>query len=33
MDSSDDSDNDLVSTDMSEDIRDGSQSHMNVNIR
>ena len=31
MDSGDESDYDLISTDMLEDIRDGSQSHPNVN--
>ena len=29
----DDSDHDLISTDMLEDIRDGSQTHPNTNIR
>ena len=33
MDSGDESDYDLISTDMLEDIRDGSQSHPNVNQR
>ena len=33
MDSGDDSDDDNISTDMLEDIRDGSQSHPNVNRR
>ena len=27
------SDNDIISTDMLENIRDGSQSHSNINIR
>ena len=31
MDSGDESDDDPISTEMLEDIRDGSQSHMNVN--
>ena len=31
MDSGDESDHDLISTDMLEDIRDGSQSHPNFN--
>ena len=31
MDSGDESDHDLISTEMLEDIRDGSQSHPNVN--
>ena len=31
MDYGDESDNDLISTEMLEDIRDGSQSHLNVN--
>ena len=31
--SNDESDHDLISTDMLEDIRDGSQTHQNVNIR
>ena len=31
MDSGDESDHDLISTDILEDIRDGSQSHTNVN--
>ena len=30
MDSDDESDHDLISTDMLEDIRDGSQTHLNV---
>ena len=33
MDSSDDSDHDLISTEVLEDIRDGSQTHLNVNRR
>ena len=33
LDSNDDSDHDLISTEMLEDIRDGSQTHPNVNIR
>ena len=33
MDSGDGSDHDLISTEMLEDIRDGSQSHLNVNQR
>ena len=33
LDSSDDSDHDLISTEMLEDIRDGSQTHSNVNKR
>ena len=33
MDSGNESYHDLISTEMSEDIRDGSQSHMNVNQR
>ena len=33
LDSSDDSDHDLISTEMLEDIRDGSQTHPNVNKR
>ena len=33
MDSGDESDHDLISTDMLEDIRDGSQSHPNLNQR
>ena len=33
MDSGDESDHYLISTDMLEDIRDGSQSHPNVNKR
>ena len=33
LDSSDESDHDLISTDMLNDIRDGSQTHMNVNRR
>ena len=33
MDSGDELDHDLISTEMSEDIRDGSQSHTNVNQR
>ena len=33
LDSSDESDNDLISTDMLQDIRDGSQTHPNVNRR
>ena len=33
MDSDDESDDEPMSTDMSEDIRDGSQSHPNVNRR
>ena len=33
MDSGDESDHDLISTKMLEDIRDGSQSHPNVNQR
>ena len=33
MDSGDESDHDLISTDMLENIRDGSQSHLNVNQR
>ena len=31
MDSGDESDHDIISTEMLEDIRDGSQSHLNVN--
>ena len=31
--SNDESDHDLISTDMLEDIRDGIQNHPNVNIR
>ena len=31
--SGDDSDNDLISTEMLEDIRDGSHTHLNVNRR
>ena len=31
MDSSDDSDDELMSTDILEDIRDGSKSHLGVN--
>ena len=31
--SGDESDHDLISTDMLEDIHDGSQTHLNVNIR
>ena len=31
--SGDESDHDLISTEMLEDIRDGSQTHQNVNIR
>ena len=31
--SGDESDNDLISTKMLEDIRDGSQTHLNVNRR
>ena len=31
MDSSDESDHDLISTEMLEDIRDGSQAHPSVN--
>ena len=31
LDSSDESDHDLISTEMLEDIRDGSQIHLNVN--
>ena len=33
MDSGDKSDNDILYTDMLEDIRDGSQSHPNINRR
>ena len=33
MDSRNKSDHDLISTEMAEDIRDGSQSHPNVNRR
>ena len=33
MNSGDESDHDLISTDMLEDIRDGSQNHTNVNRR
>ena len=33
MDSSDESDHDLISTEMLEDISDGSQTHPHVNIR
>ena len=33
MDSCDESDDDLISTDMLEDIRDGSRSHPDVNQR
>ena len=33
MDAGDESDHDLISTEMLEDIRDGSQSHPNVNKR
>ena len=33
LDSSDESDHDLISTEMLEDIRDGSQTHTNVNRR
>ena len=33
LDSGDESDHDLISTEMLEDIRDGSQTHPNVNIR
>ena len=33
MDSGDESDHDLISTEMLEDICDGSQTHPNVNIR
>ena len=33
MDSGDESDHDLISTEMLEDIRDGSQSHPNANKR
>ena len=33
IDSSDESDHDLISTEMLEDIRDGSQTHPNVNRR
>ena len=33
MDSGDESDHDIISTDMLEDICDGSQSHPNVNQR
>ena len=33
MNSGDESDNDLISTEMLEDIRDGSQFHPNVNQR
>ena len=33
IDSSDESDHDLISTEMLEDICDGSQTHTNVNIR
>ena len=33
MNSSDESDHDLISTEMLEDIRDGSQTHPNVNRR
>ena len=33
MDSDDESDHDLISTEILEDIRDGSQSHPNVNRR
>ena len=33
MDSGDDSDHDIISTEMLEDIRDVSQSHPNVNLR
>ena len=32
-DSGDESDHDIISTDMLENIRDGSQSHLNVNQR
>ena len=31
--SDDDSDHDIISTDMIDDIRDGSQTHLNVNRR
>ena len=31
LDSSDESDHDLISMEMSEDIRDGSQTHLNFN--
>ena len=31
--SGDESDHDIISTEMLEDIRDGSQTHTNVNIR
>ena len=33
MDSGNESDHDIISTDMLEDIRDGSQSHPNINQR
>ena len=33
MDSGDESDHDLISTEMLQDIRDGSQTHPNVNRR
>ena len=33
LDSSDESDHDLIYTEMLEDICDGSQTHLNVNIR
>ena len=33
MNSGDDSDHDIISTEMLEDIRNGSQTHTNVNIR
>ena len=33
MNSGNESDHDLISTEMLEDIRDGNQTHMNVNIR
>ena len=33
LDSSDESDHDLISTEMLQDIRDGSQTHQNVNKR
>ena len=33
LDSNEDSDHDLISTEMLEDIRDGSQTHPNVNKR
>ena len=33
MDSGDESDHDLISTEMLEDVRDGSQTYLNVNSR